>query len=94
MPGGEHVLVTVEEETGKIDLNTASPAVLTRFFTALTRDQSLGIRIAGRIVEDRDSRSQGEKAGPENGPPLRDHHAARPDRRHLTAAVSEPPCAW
>jgi len=51
LPGGERVLVTVEEETGKIDLKTASPAVLTRFFTALTRDQSLGARIAGRIVE-------------------------------------------
>jgi len=68
LPGGEHVLVTVEEETGKIDLNTASPAVLTRFFTALTRDQSLGARIAGRIVELRKPKPKDGNAGPENAP--------------------------
>lgn len=51
MPGGERVSITIEEETGKIDLNTATPAVLTRLFTALTRDQSAGARIAGSIVE-------------------------------------------
>ena len=59
MPGGERVLVTIEEETGKIDLNTASPSTLTRFFTALTRDQSLGARIAGRIVELRNPKTNG-----------------------------------
>jgi len=46
MPGGERVIVTVEEETGKVDLNTATAAVLARFFTALSRDQSIGARIA------------------------------------------------
>lgn len=51
MPGGERVLVTVEEETGKIDLNTATPVALARFFTALTRDQSTGTRIAANIKE-------------------------------------------
>lgn len=56
MPGGERVRVTLEQESGKVDLNTASPAVLTRLFTALTFDQSMGGRIAGRIVE---FRSQG-----------------------------------
>jgi general secretion pathway protein K len=69
MPGGERAVVTVEEETGKIDLNTASPAVLTRFFTALTRDQSLGARIAGRIVELRKPKPKDSNAGPENVPP-------------------------
>jgi general secretion pathway protein K len=54
MPGGERVLVTVEEEAGKVDLNTATPAVLARLFTALTRDQSTGARIAERIMEFRD----------------------------------------
>jgi general secretion pathway protein K len=49
MPSGERVLVTVEEETGKIDLNTATPTVLTHFFTALIRDQSMGTRLAERI---------------------------------------------
>ena len=50
MPGGERVVITVDEEAGKIDLNTASAPVLTRFFTALTRDPSLGVRLADRIV--------------------------------------------
>jgi general secretion pathway protein K len=54
MPGGERVTVTVEEEVGKIDLNTATSAVLARLFTALTRDQSAGARIAGSIVAFRD----------------------------------------
>lgn len=70
MPGGEHVLLTVEEEAGKIDLNTASLATLTRFFTALTRNEALGKRIAGRIVEDRVSKSKEKKSGLENGPPF------------------------
>ena len=54
LPGGERVTVTVEEETGKVDLNTATPAVLARLFTALTIDQSTGNRIAGRILEFRE----------------------------------------
>jgi general secretion pathway protein K len=36
LPGGERATIMVEEETGKIDLNTASPTAWTRFFTALT----------------------------------------------------------
>jgi general secretion pathway protein K len=58
MPGGERVTVTVDEEVGKIDLNTASAAVLTLFFTALTRDQSLGTRVADRILALRNARSK------------------------------------
>jgi general secretion pathway protein K len=54
MPGGERVTVTVEEETGKVDLNTATPAVLVHLFTALTLDQSIGVLIAQRIVDFRD----------------------------------------
>src|SRR6266481_4674800 len=54
MPGGERVTVTVEEEIGKVDLNTATPAVLARLFTALTLDQTMGTRISGRIVQFRD----------------------------------------
>jgi general secretion pathway protein K len=63
MPGGERVIVTVEEETGKVDLNMATPAVLALFFTALTRDQSLATRIAARIVEFRTPKG-GEAKGP------------------------------
>ncbi len=54
MPGGKRVTVTVEEEIGKVDLNTATPAVLARLFTALTLDQANGTRIAQRILEFRD----------------------------------------
>jgi general secretion pathway protein K len=68
MPSGERVLVTVEEEAGKVDLNTASPVILTRFFTALTGDQSLGTRIAGRIVEQRVPKPNESKVGPGNDP--------------------------
>lgn len=56
MPGGEQVTVTLEQESGKVDLNAASLAVLTRLFTALTSDQSMGMRIAGRIAEFRSQR--------------------------------------
>lgn len=74
MPGGERVLVTIEEETGKIDLNTTSPSTLNRFFTALTRDQSLGARIAGRIVELRNLRTKDTNVGATNAP-ARPHFA-------------------
>jgi general secretion pathway protein K len=54
MPGGEQITVTLEQEAGKVDLNTATPAVLARLFTVLTLDQTLGTRVAGRIVQFRD----------------------------------------
>jgi general secretion pathway protein K len=62
LPGGERATITVEEETGKIDLNTASPTALTRFFTALTGDQSRGIRIAAQILEFRKPKAQSPPA--------------------------------
>jgi general secretion pathway protein K len=78
MPRGERVTVTLEEETGKVDLNTATPAVLTRLFTALTFDQSSAARITQRIVEFRDpaggkarnagAPSSGGQPGPDNSP--------------------------
>jgi len=65
LPGGERATITVEEETGKIDLNTASPTALTRFFTALTGDQSRGTQIAAQIIEFRKPKAQGTpSAGP------------------------------
>ena len=62
LPGGERATITVEEETGKIDLNTASPTALTRFFTALTGDQSRGMRITAQITEFRKPKAQGTLA--------------------------------
>lgn len=54
MPGGERVNISLEEETGKVDLNTATAEVLARLFTALAGDQSAGMRISASIVEFRD----------------------------------------
>jgi len=54
MPGGERVMITVEQEAGKVDLNTATPAVLLRLFTALSLDRSAGARIAENIIAFRD----------------------------------------
>lgn len=62
LPGGERATITVEEEIGKIDLNTASPTALTRFFTALTGDQSRGMRITAQITEFRKPKAQGTLA--------------------------------
>ncbi|MEH2515709.1 general secretion pathway protein K [Bradyrhizobium sp. AZCC 1610] len=62
LPGGERATITVEEETGKIDLNTASLTALTRFFTALTGDQSTGTRIASQIIEFRKPKAQSTPA--------------------------------
>jgi general secretion pathway protein K len=62
LPGGERATITVEEETGKIDLNTASPAALTRLFVALTGDQSRGTRIAAQIIEFRKPKAQSTPA--------------------------------
>ncbi|WP_187399225.1 type II secretion system protein GspK [Bradyrhizobium paxllaeri] len=65
LPGGERATITIEEETGKIDLNTASPAALTRFFTALTGDPSRGTGIASQIIEFRKPKAQSTPgAGP------------------------------
>jgi general secretion pathway protein K len=55
MPGGETATITIESEAGKVDLNTATPAVLTALFAALTRDQATGARIAGGVLALRNS---------------------------------------
>jgi general secretion pathway protein K len=75
MPGGEQVVINIEEETGKIDLNTATPDLLARFFMALTEDQSSGMRIATSIVAFRDS-AQGQ---PKNGDAQSAPGATQPD---------------
>jgi general secretion pathway protein K len=58
LPGGERATITVEEETGKLDLNTATPAALARLFTALSGDQSIGTRIASHIIAFRNPEAQ------------------------------------
>jgi general secretion pathway protein K len=64
MPGGERVTITVEQEAGKVDLNTATAAVLLRLFTALSLDPSAGARIAGNIIEFRDPDMKDGEAKP------------------------------
>jgi general secretion pathway protein K len=51
MLGGESVTVTVDDEAGKVDLNAATPAMLSRLFSALTLDQTTGARIATSILQ-------------------------------------------
>ena len=75
MPGRERVTLTLEQESGKVDLNTASPAVLTRLFTALTLDQSMGMRIAERIAEFRDKGS--DQAKDKNAADRKSDHAGK-----------------
>ena len=54
MPNGEQSSIRIEEETGKVDLNAADGEVLSHLFTALTSDQSAGMRIATTILQFRD----------------------------------------
>jgi general secretion pathway protein K len=76
LPGEERASITMESESGKVDLNTASPAVLERLFTTLAHDQSAGLRIAASIAQfrnrdgerPRDSANM-TKAGRLNTPP-------------------------
>lgn len=66
MPGGERAFVTVEEEIGKVDLNTASKSILERLFAALASDKALGERIAGEVLR---ARSTSPRSGAEAGTP-------------------------
>jgi general secretion pathway protein K len=71
MPGGESVTVSVEDEAGKVDLNTATPAILTRLFTALTRDPTAGNRIVERIVARRSPAARQGSADQKQAPSQR-----------------------
>lgn len=55
MPGGDQTFITIEEETGKVDLNTASQVMLERLFEGLSRDGALGRRIAAEILKARNT---------------------------------------
>lgn len=82
MPGGERVIIDVEEETGKVDLNAAKPEVLARLFMAMTRDQTAGMRVAANIVAFRDAvRGQTADASPQP-------NSNKPDNSKKTAFTS------
>jgi hypothetical protein len=71
MLGGESVNVSIEDEAGKVDLNTAAPDVLVRLFSALTRDQIAGGRIVERILARRSpiaSSPTGQTQAPQRTP--------------------------
>lgn len=70
MPDGKRVSVSLEHESGKVDLNAATRATLTRLFAAISSDQSTGLRIASRIVEQRQGRSGQSGAGEKRGVPF------------------------
>ena len=73
LPGGERATITVEEETGKIDLNTASPAALTRLSPRSRGDQSQ--RHAHRRADRRIPQTEGAgRRRPQRLPP----HASPP----------------
>jgi general secretion pathway protein K len=87
MPGGERVVINIEEETGKVDLNTATPDVLAHLFAALTDDQSAGMRIAASIVAFRDStRGQPKSTDTQSTP-----NANKPDNSQKAANNSKKP---
>jgi general secretion pathway protein K len=50
LPGGQSITVVIEDEAGKVDLNTATPALLVQLFTALAHDPAMGNRIAEQIL--------------------------------------------
>lgn len=64
MPGGEQVTISVSEEAGKVDLNTASPRTLVNLFVALTQNRAIGEQIAAAILSNRSS-----PAATQAGPP-------------------------
>jgi general secretion pathway protein K len=87
MPGGERAIVDIEEETGKVDLNTATPEVLTRLFAALADDQSAGMRIAASIVQFRElARGQTKSADTQSTP-----GASKPDSGQTPANSGNKP---
>lgn len=50
MPSGESIEASIEEEIGKVDLNTASPKILAQLLGAFTQDASSVHRIVERII--------------------------------------------
>lgn len=60
LPGGESAVITLEDEAGKVDLNTARPPVLALLFSRISGNADEGTRMADRIVQFR----QGPKRSP------------------------------
>jgi general secretion pathway protein K len=78
LPGGENVEVSIEAEAGKVDLNKATPDVLTRLFTVLAPDKRLVQSIVEQIVAYRDESRGGDTEPPDHKP------AIDPGKRFVT----------
>ena len=80
LPGGEDAFVTVDDEAGKIDLNSAPAELLAQVFSKLAGDQNLGQRITSQIVQFRQSAAKpiatNTPANPPNSPSLPDAPAS------------------
>ena len=53
MPDAADVIISVDDEAGKVDLNTADRELLVRLFAGLARDAKVGQRIADSLVRRR-----------------------------------------
>jgi general secretion pathway protein K len=53
MPDTTDVFIAIDNETGKVDLNTANRELLVRLFAALSRDAKVGQRIADSLMRRR-----------------------------------------
>jgi type II secretory pathway component PulK len=62
LPGREQVTMSVTEEAGKVDLNTASPRTVLNLFVALTQDRAIAERIAAAILSNRSSAAAAQAA--------------------------------
>jgi general secretion pathway protein K len=62
MPSGEQVTISVSEEAGKVDLNTASSGTLVNLFVGLTKNRATGERIAAAVLSNRPSATSGQSA--------------------------------
>ena len=64
MPGGERALISVSQESGKVDLNAGSSRTLASLFTALTGDRSRSEQVTAAIAVARDPRLADAQSGP------------------------------
>lgn len=65
LPGGELAIITIDQESGKVDLNTATQSTLLHFFTALAGAQSVAAQITANVIAFRSPREQSQSTPPE-----------------------------
>jgi len=64
MPGGEQVTLSVTDEAGKVDLNTASAQTLIKLFVGIAQDRKLGEQMAAAILSNRPASAAAGQAPP------------------------------